>query len=83
MRQRTEVRAEKIRPDHQRENPFPKGQVEKPDREEPSGEPHCPHEGVVFDSYFPHTLSMRICSHDSLRKCRTAAVYAFHCTNLG
>ena len=30
MRQRTEVRAEIIRPDHQRENPFPKRQVEEP-----------------------------------------------------
>lgn len=69
MRKRTEVRAEVVGPDHNRENAFPKSQVEKADGEEPSGEPYRPHEGVVFDSYFPHTLSMRICSHDSLRRC--------------
>src|SRR6185312_2341853 len=69
MRQRTEVRAEIIRPDHQRENPFPKSQVEKADGEEPSVEPHCPHEGVLLDSYFLHTLSARICSQGSLRCC--------------
>ena len=57
MRQRTEVSAKIVRPDHQRENPLPKSQVEKADGEEPSGEPHRPHEGVVFDSYFLHLLS--------------------------
>jgi len=25
--------------------------------------PHRPHEGVLFDSYFPLILSARICSH--------------------
>ncbi len=82
MRQKTEVYAQIVRPEHNRENPFPKRQVEKADGEEPSGEPHRPHEGVLFDSYFLLILSARIWCQDSLRKCRTAAVYAFHCTNL-
>ena len=67
MRQRTEVRAQIVRPDHQRENPVPKSQVEKADGEEPSGEPYCPHEGVLLNSYFLHTLSARIRSQGSLR----------------
>jgi len=63
MRQRTEVRAEIIRPDDNCKNRLPKSQVEKADGEEPCGEPHCPIEGVLFDSYFPLILSLRICSH--------------------
>jgi len=60
MRQRTEVRAEIMRPDHQRENPVPKSQVEKADGEEPSGAPRHAHAGVRLDSYLPRTLFGRI-----------------------
>jgi len=92
MRQRTEVRAEIIRPDHQRQNPSPKCQVEKADGEEPSGAPRHAHAGVRLDSHFSRILSARICSQDSLRLApqyctgsasRESINRTLHCTNLG
>jgi len=60
QRRGTEVETEKVGPQQECENTFPKSQVQKPDREEPGGCPHGPHEGVLLDTYFLRFLSLSV-----------------------
>jgi hypothetical protein len=51
VRQGAEVETKIIRPQHYREEGFPKAQTQKPDSEEPSADPHGPHEGMLRYPY--------------------------------
>src|SRR6476619_2474261 len=55
VRQRAEIRAEIVRPDHYGKHRLPERQVQKSDCEEPPCNPRKPHGTVLLNSNFLHT----------------------------
>jgi hypothetical protein len=67
---RTEVRADVIRPQNDREHSSPEIEVQEPDRKQPRRTPESPSQGMLFDFYSDLLAPRAFVCHASLPRSR-------------